>query len=118
MEWTVEFYRNSDGEEPVAEFFDALPIDIRAKITRLLDLLSNYGVLLKEPHTKQIRGKIREIRIKDNIGAVRILYFGYTGRRFVLLHGFVKKSDKTPQREIDTAELRMQDFLKRHGGVK
>lgn len=87
----------------------------RAKAIKLIDLLSEYGVLLKEPYTKQLRGKIRELRIKDSQGAVRILYFTFTGKRFILLHGFIKKTDKTPEREIEIAEKRMNDFIHRQG---
>jgi phage-related protein len=82
----------------------------------LIDLLARYGVLLKEPYTKQIKGKLRELRIVDETGIVRILYFTYTGKRCVLLHGFVKKTGKTPITEIDLAEKRMNDFIARHGG--
>ena len=81
-------------------------------------MLGDYGALLKEPYTKHIRDKIREIRIRDNRGAVRVLYFTFTGKRFVLLHGFIKKSDKTPEKEIEIAERRMNDFLQKYGGKK
>ena len=118
MNWTVEYYKDENGNEPVADFIDSLPMGTQAKVFRLIDLLGNYGVLLKEPYTKQIRDKIRAIRIKDNRGAVRVLYFAFAGRRFVLLHGFVKKSEKTPQREIEIAEKRMTDFLQRYGGKR
>lgn len=93
-----------------------LPISLRAKVVKLIDLLAEQGVLLKEPYTRQIRGKIRELRIKDHLGHVRILYFTFTGKRFILLHGFLKKTDKTPEREIETAEKRMKDFIKYYGG--
>ena len=83
---------------------------------KLIDLLSEQGVLLKGPYTRQIRGKIRELRVKDHLGHIRVLYFTFTGRRFVLLHGFLKKTDKTPEREIELAERRMTDFLERYGG--
>lgn len=116
MDWVIEYYRDPNGKEPVADFIDSLPVDTQAKVFRLLDLLGNYGVLLKEPFTKQVRGKIRELRIKDRQGAIRILYFTYTGRRFILLHGFIKKTDKTPYREIDIAEKRMNDFIERQRG--
>ncbi len=118
MNWSVEYFKNHKGKEPVADFIDSLPIGTQTKILRLIDLLGEYGVLLKEPYTKRIRDKIREIRITDNRGAVRILYFTFTGRRFVLLHGFVKKTDKTPEKETDIAERRMSDFLRRYGGKK
>ncbi len=118
MNWTVEYYRDEKGKEPVADFIDSLPVGAQTKVLRLINLLGDYGVLLKDPYTKQIRDKIREIRIRDRRGAVRFLYFTFTGRRFILLHGFVKKSDKTPEREIDIAERRMNDFLQRYGGKK
>jgi len=116
--WTVEFYKDASGREPVVEFLDSLPDSAHAKVIRYVELLTMYGVLLKEPYTKQVRGKIREIRVRDKKGAVRILYFGWTHARFVLLHGILKKSNKTPSRAIDIAEKRMKDFLNRNEAVK
>jgi len=116
MDWIVEFYRDSKGKEPVAEFLDSLPIKTRAKMVRLIDLLSKKGVLLKEPYTKKVKGKIREIIVNDKEGAVRVLYFSFTGKKFILLHGFIKKTNKTPKGDIETAEKRMSDFLQRYGG--
>lgn len=116
MDWTVDFYKDNGENEPVRVFMDSLSLPVRAKITRTIERLAADGVLLKEPFTRRIRSKIRELRINDAQGNVRILYFTYTGRRFILLHGFIKKTDKTPEREIETAEKRMQDYIKRHGG--
>lgn len=116
--WAVEFYRDEAGRELVADFLDSLPERARAKVVRHIDLLSTYGVLLKEPYTKQVRGKIREIRVTDTIGAVRVLYFGWTEGRFVLLHGIIKKTNTTPSRAIDAAEKRMKDFLTRKEGIQ
>lgn len=116
MSWEVEFYIDSNGREPVTEFLDGLPSSQRAKVAKLMYLLSEQGVLLKEPYTKQIRGKLRELRIKDHLGNIRILYFTFTGRRFILLHGFLKKTAKTPEREIELAEKRMKDYIERYGG--
>jgi phage-related protein len=116
VEWVVEYYRGAKNNEPVAEFIDSLPISTRVKVLRLIKLLSSYGVLLKEPYTRQVRDKIRELRIKDMRGAIRVLYFTYTGGRFILLHGFLKKTDKTPEKEIAIAEKRMNDFINRQRG--
>ncbi len=116
MAWEVEFYKDSGGREPVAEFLDDLPPKTRAKVVRLIELLAGQGVLLKEPYTRQIRGKIRELRIKDHMGNIRLLYFTGTGRRFILLHGFLKKTDKTPAREIELADKRMYEYIERYGG--
>jgi len=116
--WKVEYYADSRGNEPVVDFVGSLPIEAQAKILRLIDLLANYGVLLKEPYTKQIKCKLRELRISSSSGEVRILYFAFANRRLVLLHGFVKKTRKTPRREIDIAERRLNDFINREGGIR
>ena len=116
MVWEIVFYQDSNGKEPVIEFLDSLTLSDRVKITRLLRLLAQYGVLLKEPYTKQIKGKLRELRITEKSGNIRVLYFGATGKKFVLLHGFIKKTAKIPIREIETAQRRMEDFVERHGG--
>ena len=116
MSWEVEFYKDDIGKEPVSDFLDSLPSGTRAKVVRLIELLAEQGVLLKEPYTRHIRGKIRELRIKDNLGLVRVFYFTFTGRRFILLHCFLRKTDKTPEKEIELAGRRMKDFVERHGG--
>ena len=113
VQWIAEFYRDEKGREPVAEFLDSLSHRARAKVVRYLELLATHGVLLKEPYTKQVKGKIREIRVRDDVGAVRVLYFAFTGRRLILLHGFIKKTDKIPKGAIEIAEVRMKDFVKR-----
>lgn len=112
----IELYKDSNGKEPFTAFLNGLPIKTRARVVKLIDLLAEYGVLLKEPYTRQIKNKIRELRVKDNLGHIRVLYFTFTGRRFILLHGFLKKTDKTPEREIELAEKRMKDFIERYGG--
>jgi len=116
MAWEIEFYKDSNGKEPLTDFLSNLPIKTRARVVKLIDLLAEYGVLLKEPYTRQIKSKIRELRVKDNLGHIRVFYFTFTGRRFVLLHGFLKKTDKTPPKEIELAEKRMNDFIERYGG--
>jgi phage-related protein len=116
VQWEIGFYRDRNGREPLKEFLDGLPAGTRAKVVKLFNLLAEEGVLLKEPYTRHIRGKIRELRVKDNLGHVRILYFTFTGKRFILLHGFLKKTDKTPEREIELAEKRMEDFMESYGG--
>jgi phage-related protein len=113
MNWTIEYYRDSKGKEPVKQFIDALPGKAQAQVIGKIELLAKYGVLLKEPYTRHIKGKIWELRTIVTKGYSRIFYFSYTGRRFVLLHAFLKKTDKTPPAEIDIAEKRMQDFINR-----
>ena len=116
MAWTVEYYMDARGREPVANFIDSLPVEVQAKILRLIDLLADYGVLLKEPYTRQIRGKLRELRITAKSGEIRVFYFAFAEGRMVLLHGFVKKARRTPIRDIEIAEKRLDDFVNRQGG--
>lgn len=116
MAWIVDYYKDAYGNELVREFLNSLSVSTKAKIMRLLETLTERGVLLKEPFTRQIRGKVRELRINDAQGNVRIFYFTYTGRRFILLHGFIKKTVKTPEREIYLAEKRMKDYIIRSNG--
>ena len=61
---------DSGGREPVADFIDSLPTEVQAKVLRLIDLLADYGVLFKEPYTRQIRGKLRELRITAKSGEI------------------------------------------------
>lgn len=79
-----------------------------------LDLLEAFGIVLGEPHTKSIGNKLWELRV---IGRRhhRVLYFVVSGRRFVLLHAFLKKTRKTPRKEIETGKARMADYIRRYG---
>jgi len=104
MNWTIEYYRDSKDKEPVKEFIDGLPEKAQAQVIGKIELLAKYGVLLKEPYARHIRGKIWELRIMVSKGYSRLFYFSYTGKRFILLHAFLKKTDKTPTAEIDIAE--------------
>lgn len=115
MQWTIDYYVTIQGECPVKEFVDNLSHEGQAKYIFITKLLTEYGVLVKEPYVKSLTGhkKLFEIRIKDKTGISRILYFTHTGRKFVLLHGFTKKTEKAPQREIKIAEERMKDYLSR-----
>ncbi|MBS3982355.1 MAG: type II toxin-antitoxin system RelE/ParE family toxin, partial [Dethiobacter sp.] len=67
-----------------------------------------------EPHVKNISGKLWELRIKSTSDISRIFYFIPVGKNIVLLHGFVKKTQKTPNREIQTANNYLEDYQRRN----
>lgn len=115
MDWTIEYYVTTEGRCPVKEFIDSLSPESKAKYVFIADLLEEYGLRVKEPYVKPIAGikKLFEMRIKDKANIHRIFYFTFTGRKFVLLHGFTKKTEKTPRREIEIAEKRMQEYIER-----
>lgn len=113
MQWKIEYYETAEGKSPIKEFIDSLSEEGQAKYIFITKLLKEYGIQVKEPYVRQITGhkKLYKIIIKDKTGISRILYFAHTGRKFILLHGFIKKTDKTPLREIEIAAKRMTDYV-------
>lgn len=88
---------------------------MRAKLFRLIELLELKGNELREPYSKALDDGIFELRAKQGSDISRILYFFVVGNRVILTNGFVKKSRKTPIRELDLAKKRRVDFLQREG---
>ena len=87
-----------------------LPPGLAARLVRLLELISDHGLdQMREPHVKHLDGKLWELRAKAAEGIARGLYVTVTGRKVVVLHVFVKKSDKTPLRALDLARARMKE---------
>jgi len=112
--WNIIFYEKEDGATPVQEFLDALPEKHHAKALRDIDVLEKYGTALTEPHVKHIKGKLWELRIKSASDISRIFYFVRVENNIVLLHGFVKKTQKTPNREITIASDYLEDYQRRN----
>jgi|SRR3989304_6964575 len=112
MEFTIKYYEKENKEKPVEDFISSLDIKMRQKVFSYIVMLKEKG-WLPFPYTSHIEGKIWELRIKYSSNIYRILYFMHTGRQIVLLHGFVKKTQKTPRGEIDIAIKRMNDFIGR-----
>lgn len=117
--YSIEFYKDKDGNEPVKEYILSLASkndkDSRINLNKIRDYiktLSEYGTRAGEPYVKHIEGEIWELRPLRN----RILFFGYDGDRIILLSHFIKKTQKTPQREIDKAKRLMKDHKERSNG--
>jgi len=108
MEWTVDFYQESDGHAPVEEFLDSLRPEGRAKALALVHALKLHGPNLPFPYSSQAASKIRELRTQYGKDKIRILYFADARRVFILLHGFVKRSAKLPPSDLAKAETRME----------
>jgi phage-related protein len=119
MKWQVLFYEKANGVSPVKDFLKTLPPGHQAKALREIDLLEQFGTALQRLHAAAVRqGRytgLWELRIQFSGDASRIFYFLAQGNRFVLLHGFVKKTDALPSRELETARKRMEDHLRRCG---
>ena len=114
----LEFYRMENGKVPVREFLSSLEPKLRAKAFRDIELLRNLGNDLREPYVKYIKGEknkgLFELRIKFSNDIARIFYFTYYNNRYIMLHGFIKKTMKTPKKEIELARKYMEDYRRRN----
>ena len=97
MDWQVEYYKKENGKIPVLEYLLTLNPQIRAKAFSEIELLEKHGTDLRKPYTKPIKGEkykeLYELRIKFSSDISRIFYFTFRNNTFVLLHGFMKKTN-------------------------
>jgi phage-related protein len=107
-EWKVVFYTRVRGDSPPREYIMSLGEE-RAKIARSIKLLSEVGTKITMPQARHLKGPLWELRPVPH----RLIYFALKGRCFVILHAFRKTTNRTPRREIEIAEKRMNDFLAR-----
>lgn len=104
MDYTITYY-----SEAVQDEILALPDTLAARYIVLTRRMIALGPNLGEPHTKAFGEGLFELRLKGAEGIARVFYCTLVGRRIVMLHGFVKKSAKTPLRERTLAEARMKE---------
>ena len=112
-QFTVIVYEKENGESPVEDFINGLEVKMRAKVYGLLSILQDKGNMLREPYSKHLDDGIFELRCKVGSNITRVLYFFVVGNKAVLTNGFIKKTDKTPKREIELAERYRMDYLSR-----
>lgn len=112
----VYFYKDKNGSEPVAEYIAELSKrsdkDSRIKLNKIRDyvkVLSEHGTQAGEPYIKHLDGEIWKLRpLRD-----RILFVAWVNGNYVLLHQFMKKTQKTPAREIEKAKRELADLIER-----
>ena len=114
-QFMVIAYEKENGESPVEDFINGLEIKMRAKVYGLLSILQDKGNMLREPYSKHLDDGIFELRCKAGSNITRVLYFFYYDGNIVLTNGFVKKTQKTPPREIALAKKRRADYIERMG---
>ena len=114
----IDFYKDKDGNEPIAEYIETLdkqaPTSKTArihlkKIYEYFDILEQYGTMAGLPYVKHIDGDIWELRPTDD----RIFFFYWKDKTYLMLHHFIKKTRKTPPGEIEQARRNMADHLER-----
>ena len=112
--YEIEYYTEK-GYCPIMEFISELPPKAQAKILREIDLFQQFGLYLGYPHIKKLEGsynKLWELRIKQSTDDFRIFYFGFDQGKFILLHGILKTSKKTPKTDLDISLRRLANYLK------
>ena len=113
--WSLEFYVDERGKSPVEEFLDSLDAKTRARFGWSMEQLRVRNVQAREPLVRHLEGDLWELREESRTNIYRVVYFFFTGRRIVFLHGFQKKSPRTPRAELETAHRRYHAFLTREG---
>ena len=107
MTWTVETL----GPMVDAEIA-SLPKDMQAAFLRLAERIEAVGLeRIGAPHVKHLDGKLWEMRVNGRDGIARAIYIAASGRRLVVLHAFVKKTQKTPRAALDLAAQRAKEIL-------
>ena len=113
MSYQVLLYETLDGRHPVEDFLNSLDDKMRAKLIGLLELLEEKGPVLREPYSKHLSDGIFELRCKFGSDITRALYFFCKGNQIIVTNGFIKKTQRTPPKEIRLAKNRRNEFLHR-----
>lgn len=104
-------FRLSYYNEHVEAELDAWPVGLRARFRALTVRMGEYGPNLGMPHTRALGSGLFEIRAKAEEGIGRVFFCTMVGRKIIILHSFIKKTDKTPKRELDIALTRQKEVI-------
>ncbi|MDD5296197.1 MAG: type II toxin-antitoxin system RelE/ParE family toxin [Rhodocyclaceae bacterium] len=109
MNYTITYYSEA-VEEEILELPDTLAARYIVLTRRMVALGPNLG----EPHTKAFGEGLFELRLKGAEGIARVFFCTLIGKRIVMLHSFIKKTDRTPARDKEIAENRMKEIKRAH----
>ena len=115
-EWSIVFYTDARGNQPLLDFLSNLDLRTQARFDWSLEQLQLRNIRAREPLVRHLEGRVWELRRKSSTNIYRLLYAVLSRRRILLLHGFQKKTQTTPRREIVTAIRRLEEFIAREGG--
>jgi phage-related protein len=104
MTWSIT-YHNKDVEA----FVLGLPDGLLARYLRLADMMHEFGANLDMTHTRAMGEGLFEWRVKSKEGIARVFFRAVIGQRVVMLYCFIKKSEKTPPKELKLARLRLSE---------
>jgi phage-related protein len=110
MSWTIKLYTSRRGDSPVFTFVGKLDNSTRAKLDRLLTILTKRGPDMGMPHARYLGSDLFELRVRGQ-NEVRIFYICVTSKnQVVLLHGFRKRTQKLPEKELQIARNRQSEL--------
>ena len=104
MLWTITYH-----SDRLLAWVDDLPVGIRASYARITERMQSHGPALGMPYTRAMGDGLFEVRARGREGIARVFYCTVVGRSIVMLHGFVKRTGKTPARELALARQRMKE---------
>ena len=104
MSFEIDYFH-----ERVLQEIESWPVDVLADYARLIELLSEHGPSLRLPHSRAFGDGLFELRPRGRSGIGRAFYCFLIGKRVVVLHSFIKKSQETPDRELKLARKRMKE---------
>lgn len=107
MKWSITYHCPA-----VEAFVLGLPDGLLARYLRMTDMMLEFGGDLGMPHTRALGDGLLELRVKGREGIARVFYCTRVGQRIVMLHGFVKKTEKTPLKEMKLARTRLAEVGK------
>jgi phage-related protein len=105
VKWNIKYYSESLQEELLA-----MPAGFLARFLRYADRMEIYGPDLGMPHTRAMGDGLFELRLKSTEGIARVFYCTAIGHNVMILHHYIKKTVKTPTRELDKARRRMKEI--------
>ena len=108
MNWEIEYF-SSEVEKKIL----SLPNGLLARYLKLTDLILEFGSNLGMPHTRSFGNGLIELRVKGKEGIARVFFCTLVGKRIIMLHVFIKKTNKTPKKEMKIAKNRMRKVLEK-----
>ncbi|MEZ5424232.1 MAG: type II toxin-antitoxin system RelE/ParE family toxin [Pyrinomonadaceae bacterium] len=107
MEFVIDYFHPRILKE-----IESWPVDFQASYARLVEMLRSHGPYLGLPHSRTLGDGLFELRPRGKAGICRAFYCFVSGRRIIVVHAFIKKTQKTPQRELEIARRRVLEVKK------
>ncbi len=112
MDFDVSYYTDAKGNKPVKDFLSEVFNKNQSFFEQCISAIERikHRVYHKEPFSKALGDGLFEIRIRSKNDIARIIYIFAKGKQIILLHGFIKKTEKTPLKELETAKERVKKY--------